>query len=232
MCKKCDTIQPTVNFPKDKKMKLGHLNSCKGCENKANKEERLKNIDKVLAKDKEYRMRNKEKVNAKARKSYYKNIEKNRQRSLEYFHDNEEACRARSRKWRKDNREYRISYEIERYHNDLQTKIKCVMAARMRHALKDQKMKKNDRTPELMGCSFNDLIKYIESKFLVNMSWENYGKYIVGQPMTWHIDHIRPCASFDLSDTEQQKACFHYTNLQPLWAIDNIIKKDSINYVN
>jgi hypothetical protein len=51
------------------------------------------------------------------------------------------------------------------------------------------------------------------------MSWENHGE--------WHIDHIRPCASFsDLTQLEQQKQCCHYTNLQPLWAIDNILKSD------
>jgi hypothetical protein len=56
----------------------------------------------------------------------------------------------------------------------------------------------------------------MESLFLEGMSWDNYGK--------WHIDHIRPCSSFDLSDTEQQKICFNYKNLQPLWAEDNLRK--------
>ena len=48
------------------------------------------------------------------------------------------------------------------------------------------------------------------------MTWDNYGE--------WHIDHIKPCCGFDLTDFEQQKKCFHYTNLQPLWAKDNITK--------
>lgn len=54
------------------------------------------------------------------------------------------------------------------------------------------------------------------------MSWENYG--IRG----WHIDHIKPCASFDLSIIEEQKECFHYTNLQPLWWHENLAKSDKI----
>ena len=57
---------------------------------------------------------------------------------------------------------------------------------------------------------------YLQGKFKEGMHWNNLGK--------WHIDHIRPCASFDLTDPEQQKQCFHYTNLQPLWAAENIRK--------
>lgn len=69
---------------------------------------------------------------------------------------------------------------------------------------------------ELTGCSKDDLYSHLESKFTEGMNWDNYGK--------WHIDHIKPCVSFDLTDTEEQKKCFHWTNLQPLWAIDNMRK--------
>jgi hypothetical protein len=54
------------------------------------------------------------------------------------------------------------------------------------------------------------------------MSWDNHGKH------GWHIDHIRPCASFDFSDPEQQQQCFHYSNLQPLWAGDNLSKGSTL----
>ena len=76
--------------------------------------------------------------------------------------------------------------------------------------------KKHGNTMELTGCSKDDLYTHLESKFTDDMTWENYGK--------WHIDHIKPCASFDLTDPEEQKKCFHWTNLQPLWAIDNMRK--------
>ena len=66
---------------------------------------------------------------------------------------------------------------------------------------------------DLTGCTPVEIQKHIEQKFKPGMSWENYGE--------WEIDHIRPCASFNLSDPEQQKQCFHYTNLQPLWAREN-----------
>jgi len=71
------------------------------------------------------------------------------------------------------------------------------------------------------GCSIAFLVKHIEKQFKDGMNWENRDK--------WHIDHIRPCASFDLTDTKQQLECFHYTNLQPLWAFDNMSKGKKIN---
>lgn len=85
-------------------------------------------------------------------------------------------------------------------------------------ALKRHKAYKCTSTFKLLQCSREELVKYLESKFQEGMSWENHGLY------GWHIDHIIPCASFDLSDPEQQKVCFHYTNLQPLWAKDNLTK--------
>jgi hypothetical protein len=75
---------------------------------------------------------------------------------------------------------------------------------------------------ELLGCTIDFLKEYLEARFLPTMTWENYGTL-------WHIDHIIPCASFDLRDLEQQKACFHYTNLQPLFAFTTII--DGVEYI-
>ena len=72
----------------------------------------------------------------------------------------------------------------------------------------------------MLGCSIKDLIIHIEKQFKEGMTWDNHSYN------GWHIDHIIPCASFDLSDPEQQKKCFHYTNLQPLWKQDNLSKSD------
>ena len=74
------------------------------------------------------------------------------------------------------------------------------------------------RTMKLIGCDIPHLIKHLESNFKDGMTWDNYGK--------WHVDHIQPCISFDLEDINQQKKCFHYTNLQPLWAKENWLKGD------
>lgn len=77
---------------------------------------------------------------------------------------------------------------------------------------------KSDSTINLLGCSIEHFKAHFESLFTEGMSWE---KYLEGGI---HIDHKIPCASFDLTDEKQQKICFHYTNLQPLWWIDNLIK--------
>ena len=83
---------------------------------------------------------------------------------------------------------------------------------------------KKQKTMTFLGCTMEQFITYIESKFLPGMTWENYGKHL----NNWCMDHIKPCASFDLSKEEEQRKCFHYTNLQPLWAKDNYAKGDKI----
>ena len=83
-------------------------------------------------------------------------------------------------------------------------------------------LNKSKSTIELLGCTIDEFKIYISNKFDSQMSWDNYGIY------GWHIDHIIPCSSFDLTDPKQQKICFHYTNLQPLWAIDNLKKGNKI----
>jgi len=104
----------------------------------------------------------------------------------------------------------------ERYKNDINYKLTCNLRCRLYGALK--RNSKSAKTMELIGCDIEFLKQYIENKFTNGMDWDNVlnGKI--------HIDHIIPCSSFDLSKEEHQKICFHYTNLQPLWAIDNYKK--------
>ena len=75
---------------------------------------------------------------------------------------------------------------------------------------------KSDRTIRLIGCHPDELVTHLEKQFEEGMTWENYGE--------WHIDHIKPCALFDFTKEEHQRKCFHYSNLQPLWAEDNLSK--------
>lgn len=101
----------------------------------------------------------------------------------------------------------------ERYKTDINYKLACNLRSRLHVALK--RNKKADSSMNLLGCTLDDLKNHIESKFTDGMSWELVMSAYI------HIDHIKPVSSFDLTDPLQQKECFHYTNLQPLWAADN-----------
>lgn len=103
-----------------------------------------------------------------------------------------------------------------KYDNNKNLRISHNLRTRIRNAVKHPKGTKSAKTLELVGCTVEDLCLFLEAEFTEGMTWVNYGD--------WHIDHMRPCASFDLEDPEEQKRCFHWTNLQPLWAQDNLRK--------
>ena len=113
-----------------------------------------------------------------------------------------------------------IIYEKKRKLTDPEFKLIKTLRSRLGSAIKAKRATKNNNTMELTGCDIKFLKGYIEAKFVDGMTWENHGK--------WHIDHIKPCCSFNLLDGEEQKKCFHYTNLQPLWAFDNLSKGGSL----
>jgi hypothetical protein len=122
--------------------------------------------------------------------------------------------------WRKENREKiqstNTNYEKNRKLTDPEFKLLKTLRTRLGSAIKRQNSNKNNTTIELLGCSVSFLRGFLEAKFKEGMTWENHGE--------WHIDHIKPCASFNLLDENEQKKCFHYTNLQPLWASENLSK--------
>lgn len=130
----------------------------------------------------------------------------------------------RKAEYRKKNRDhirkYKRNWERNRAKTHPEFRIKLSLRNRVRAAIKNKK--KADRTMNLVGCSLEYFIAYLESKFQEGMNIDNYGK--------WHIDHIRPCSSYDLTDPQQQKECFNYKNLQPLWAKDNLQKSDKYDF--
>lgn len=122
-------------------------------------------------------------------------------------------------------REYQTSWARKNRHTDPSFKLAYRLRNRLRSAiLLDRGAKKTAATVELLGCSIAEFRVYLEERFWLGMTWENYG----WGPGKWNIDHIRPCASFYLVDPEQQRECFHWSNLQPLWSEDNMAKGASI----
>ena len=110
------------------------------------------------------------------------------------------------------------SYAKVKHQNNPQERLHCNLNRLVRRKLTKQGASKSNTTCELLGCTVAYAYAWLEIQFQSGMTWDNYGD--------WHIDHIRPCASFDLTDPEQQRQCFHYSNLQPLWAKDNLSKSD------
>ena len=130
-----------------------------------------------------------------------------------------DARSAACRKWRKDNKSHFNAYMVKWRQETPAALLRNRLQTRLHHFLGKAGKSKALSFAEYVGCSAEDLAKHLEGKFSDGMSWDNRGE--------WHIDHIRPCASFDLTDPAQQRECFHYSNLQPLWAADNLRKSDT-----
>ncbi len=151
-----------------------------------------------------------------------KNIKKIKDRKRKYYIQNKEKIIQKSKKNYKDNKvktikrivEYNRTYRPKRYASDICYKLTVILRGRLRGALKHNS--KSNGTLKLLGCSVEFFKLYLESLFQPGMNWGNYSYY------GWHVDHIIPCCQFDLTIPENQYKCFHYTNLRPLWAEDNL----------
>jgi parvulin-like peptidyl-prolyl isomerase len=173
----------------------------------------------------EYYKENKDKIKVAAKIYYEKNKVKCKERMIKYRQENVEKIREKNKLKYQKNKELRKNkvkeYQIEHRKNPI-VRFVGNLRTRVKHAIRNQSTKKASNTFKLIGCTGKEAFEYITSLLKPGMTWENYGLH------GWHIDHILPCASFDLTDPEQQKVCFHYTNLQPLWAEDNLRKKDTV----
>jgi len=156
-----------------------------------------------------YREAGREKIDPERRRAY------NQVYMPAYWEANREHRLAQMKVWRKANVEKGRAYAKTRRATP-EGRIEHNLRCRVRSVMKG-KGTKSARTMELLGCSVEHLRAHLEHLFQPGMSWDNFG--------TWHVDHIRPCASFDLTDPAQQRQCFHWLNLQPLWADDNRSKK-------
>lgn len=131
------------------------------------------------------------------------------------------------KKWKSNNEEkvalYNAEYIKNKKEKDISFKISCNIRSRISKQFARFKIDRMGKSSTLgVGCSSAELKEYIESKFQPSMTWDNYGH------KGWHIDHIIPLAAFDLSNPEEFNRACHYTNLQPLWAKDNLAKGSKI----
>jgi hypothetical protein len=196
-CKVCNEIKDESLF-----RYLGvKPTQCKSCEYKKNQERYQLNKEKYNIRIKEYYQENKEEIKEKSSKNYYENLEERQEYFREYYHKNKSKKQA-----------YNTKYKRERGKSDPIFKAKDNARSRGSKAIRRNSWPRG--TEDLLDCSFDKFKIQIESRFQNGMTWENYGK--------WHVDHIIPLSSAKNLD-ELIPLC-HYTNLQPLWAIDNIKK--------
>lgn len=200
-----------TEFHKNKNRKDGVAVWCKECVKEYNKEYEKRN--KILRKEqkKKYYIKHKKKILKKCKNYRDENKEKIAKYQSSRYKNNKKEILEQTNEYRRNRMKFDIIY-----------KLKDNLRRRLNGALVNNS--KSKRTLELLGCTVEELKKYLESQFTSGMTWDNHG---FGDDK-WHIDHKIPCASFDLSDPKQQDICFNYTNLQPLWQIDNLRKGSKI----
>lgn len=209
-CSKCKIIKPKQNFHTDRTSSDGLTSQCKQCRQKSAAKWKAKNAKKCKALNKLWREKNKDKLREYS-KEWFKN---NPDYKSNYYKENKERHRELCADWRKKNREKMRKLEKGKLKSDPQFALAYRLRKRLYQAIRGQ-YKAGSAVRDL-GCSIDELKAHIKSQFSTGMTWDNYGE--------WHIDHIKPLSSFDLTNREQFLEACHYSNLQPLWAKDNLAK--------
>ena len=228
-CSKCGETKDVSEFSKNKRRKGGLQGWCKACE----RAYRQANKEQIAEKKRAYNQANKEEVAEYHRARYQAKKEQILEQQRAYYQANREKVAERNRAYQQANKEkvadyqrayrqankerlaeYQRDYTKKRYAEDPVYAMVLRLRRRLLHALSGQA--KPASTMGLVGCSAEKLCAWLEMHFAEGMTWENRSE--------WHIDHIRPIASFeDPADPE----CWHWSNLQPMWAEDNMRKGDS-----
>jgi len=208
-CSKCGEEKNIDEFPVSKQTRDGVYSWCKDCKNN---------------KIKEYYYKNKEHILKRHKKYYYKERKSILKQKKEYYYKNKDILLYKHKLWIKLNKDkVRYAYnehQKNRFITDSLFKIKRIISNNIRTSFKRNFFTKRKNTKEILGCTIEFFKEYIESKFTDGMTWDNYGRN------GWHLDHIIPIAS---ANTEEDVIRLnHYTNFQPLWAKDNLEKRDKI----
>lgn len=227
LCKKCGEERTLNQFYADKSKSDGLQSNCIPCR---------KEIKGIAQRDRERELERKRKKICNSFKSHwskfhsqwtktsiYKNWakEEHRRKGRVWAKNNPELVRRKKERWAKNNphkvREAR-KRQGERYRTDPKLKLMRRIRSRTYFAIKNKSWEKNCSATKLLGCSRDIFKAHIESQFKKGMNWENIGE--------WHIDHIIPLSS--AKSMEEIKKLAHFTNLQPLWASENLSKAAKI----
>jgi len=175
----------------------------------------------ILAYQKEYRKTHCSEIASYMKKRYKNNRKKIMESAKRWAKKNPKKIAASRKKYRINNHEAIATYHRELYQTDINHRLASLQRSRLNKALKGSH--KSGSAVRDLGCTVQEFVVHLEKQFQPGMIWKNQGK--------WHIDHIIPLSSFDLTDREQLLEACHYTNLQPLWAIDNIKKGNKTIHV-
>lgn len=204
-CTKCKVEKDVSNFHPDTRYRSGLFPICRECRNAQRRQY-----------DIAYRKTDKRKAMKKAWYQSEKGKEYRRQYEKKYaLTEKRQSLMHRHRHTDRYREVIRVNVQKKRA-TDLQFRLTLSLRSRLIHAVRTGQ--KNGSAVRDLGCSIAEFKKYIESKFQIGMTWKNWSR------SGWHLDHIVPLASFDLTKREQLLKACHYTNIQPLWAKDNFKK--------
>lgn len=232
-CTKCKIKKTHEDFYRDV-AHSGRLQSlCKKCSHENKKKWTKRNPEKVREYSKNYyhkdteaakkKVKDWQKANPHKIREYNKKWKDNNrdlvsQYKIDWVKKNPEKVKNSKKKWRHNNPEYGKNWDKMRRNSDSSYKLIKNIRTRLHLALKNNSKKSS--TLSYLCCTIEQFKQHLESQFKEGMSWDNYGN----KSENWSIDHIIPCAVFDHSDEEQIKKCWHYTNMQPMWHIENMRK--------
>lgn len=234
ICKKCNIEKELTrdNFKPEKRTNLGFDTTCRKCRGirqsqiRKDNPERFKEIDRRARAteryndyQRKYRSENHDNLKVQSKLAYHKNKEPYLKRSKEQKIRLGDDYREYQRNYKRKNRKELNAKYLHKLKTDPKTKLRHTLRGRFRKLIKGYH--KQNSVLAYIGCDIDFLKEYLSSKFKNGMTWENHGT-------VWHIDHIIPCVSFDFNCEEDLKKCWHYTNLQPLYALENLIKGDKI----
>jgi len=217
-CTICGETKPYADFHKQASRRDGYANWCRPCKKVKKREDYLRHRDRWLPKFKAYRDANPEKVAEAKRLAVAKKPDHYRSQSRAFYERNREAKIQYQAVYRVDNwpqvLKRNTAYKLRRMKEDPLFRAECAMRGYIRLAFKKRGHTKTGTTRSLLGCDWPDLQAHMERQFKPGMTWDNYGD--------WHIDHIIPLATAE--SVEDLRRLCHYSNLQPLWAEENIRK--------
>ena len=231
VCRLCHEEKEEEKFSPRPSSSTGYRTECKDCLSSLAKVRYSKNRETIIEKVRKYAEANKERrsrdnkawreknadaIRAHSKLPEIKKAKTDRQKA--YYQRNKEKVKAYIRGWNEKNkdrrREVKREYESDRYKADPVYLIRKRLRARQNAILKIKgAYHAGKKAADFIGCSLEELKRHIESQFEIGMSWENRN--------LWHLDHIVPVSSFDLSKEEEVKKCFSFRNLRPLWAEEN-----------